>query len=347
VKTNVFWPYSRRAALILAILIWIAVGVGLAIANAVAGWPNDATSGWLPFVVLALGLVPPVLVVLDGFRTSQAKIDLRWVSFDFSGAGVVRESTGIPDNIVAPGEPVSDSAGRHIDAALDKARRSRIVVADLREGDAWWVSRLLVLAAGAVRSRTTEAVVFLGTREETETRRFLGWATPEAVVRAILDNDARYRELYDRAATIERQLEVFGDALRRGGKPVPGVGEHTPRFAHHTDPKHERILLELLAEGDPPNWESVEAVPDRLTEARLDGICGHCLHRKDVIELEAPSTEQTRVLLSGQAPFVAVVRGGGCVGLLRRTDGERFILRELFEQGGNGGAPAREPAAAA
>ena len=89
---NVFWPYSRQTALLLAGLIWIVLGLTLALANAFAGWPNDSTAGWLPFVVLALGLVPPVLVVLDGFRSSQAKIDLRWVKFDFSAAGVVRES---------------------------------------------------------------------------------------------------------------------------------------------------------------------------------------------------------------------------------------------------------------
>lgn len=344
---NVFWPYSRQTALLLAGLIWIVLGLTLALANAFAGWPNDSTAGWLPFVVLALGLVPPVLVVLDGFRSSQAKIDLRWVKFDFSAAGVVRESVGLPDNIVAPGEPVSDSAGRHIEAALDKARRSRILVVDLREGDAWWVSRLLVLATGAVRSRSTEAIVFLGTREETDTRLFLGWATPDAVLSAILQNRADYEELYDLAATIERQLEVFGDTLRGTAAPakrIPGLHKDAPHFAYHTDPRRERILLELLAEGAPSAWGSHEDPPDRLTEARLEEICAHCLHRRDVVELDASSAEQTRTLLSGNAPFVAVVRGGRFIGLLRRTDGERFILRELFEQSRNGSEVASRAA---
>jgi hypothetical protein len=339
---NVFWPYSRRVALLLAVLIWVALGASLAITNAIAGWPNDSASGWLPLVVLALGLVPPALVLLDSFRTSQATVDLRWVKFDFSAAGVVRESAGIPDNIVAPGEPVSDSAGRHIEAALEKARRSRILVVDLREGDAWWVSRLLVLALGAARSRTTEAIAFLGTREETDTRRFLGWATPDAVLRAILENRDDYRKLYELAATIERQLEVFGETLRTTPTAAPpGLHGDTPSFAYQADPRRERILLQLLADGSPSEPGSHENPPDRLTEARLEEIAGHCLHRKDVVELDAPSGEQTRALLSGNAPFVAVVQDGRFNGLLRRTDGERFILRQLFEQGRDGAGERR------
>jgi hypothetical protein len=279
--------------------------------------------------------------VLDGFRSSQAKIDLRWVKFDFSAAGVVPESFGIPDNIVAPGERVGDSGGPQIEAALEKARQNRILIVDLREGDAWWVTRLLVLAAGAVRSRTTEAIVFLGTQEEVERGLFLGWATPEAVLRAILRDRTEYQELYDKASTIERQLEVFGETLRKTPKRPAGLNEETPRFAHHVDPMQERILLELVAEGSPPNWKSPEDPPDRLTEARLGQLLAHSLYRNDVVELEAPNDEQTRTLLAGHAPFVAVVAGRRFKGLLRRTDGERFILRQLFEQGRNGAAKSR------
>lgn len=338
---NVFWPYSRRAAVVLAVVTWIAWGVALAVSNSYAGWPNDSTAGWLPFVVLALGLVPLALVVLDSFRSSQAKVDLRWVKFDFSAAGVVPESLGIPDNIVAPGEPVGDSGGPQIEAALEKARQNRILIVDLREGDAWWVTRLLVLAAGAVRSKTTEAIVFLGTQEEVERGLFLGWATPEAVLRAILKDRTEYQELYDKASTIQRQLEVFGETLRKGPPQPEGLDEETPRFARHVDPMQERILLELVAEGFPPDSKSLEDPPDRLTEARLGQLLAHSLYRNGVVDLDAPNDEQTRTLLAGHAPFVAVVAGGRFKGLLRRTDGERFILRQLFEQGRNGATETR------
>jgi hypothetical protein len=342
---NVFWPYSRRAAVVLAVVTWIALGAALAVSNSYAGWPNDTTAGWLPFVVLALGLAPLVLVMLDSFRSSQAKVDLRWVKFDFSAAGVVHESFGIPDNIVAAGVQVGDSGGPEIEAALEKARQNRILIVDLREGDAWWVTRLLVLAAGAVRSRTTEAIVFLGTREEVDRGLFLGWATPEAVLRAILKDRPDYQDLYEEASTIERQLEVFGKTLRTTSRKPPGLEKEISLFAQrYDDPMQEVILLDLVAGKTPPEWKSYEEPPDRLTEARLEELLAHSLYRNGVVDLEAPNEEQTRTLLAGHAPFVAVVAGGRFKGLLRRTDGERFILRQLFEQGRNGAAETRRPA---
>jgi hypothetical protein len=50
---NVFWPYSRRAALVLAVFIWADLSAALALTNALAGWPSDRTAGRLPFVVRA------------------------------------------------------------------------------------------------------------------------------------------------------------------------------------------------------------------------------------------------------------------------------------------------------
>jgi hypothetical protein len=306
--------------------------VALALTNYYAGWPNESASGWLPFVVLALGLVAPALVLLDSFRRSQAKVDLRWVKFDFSAASVVPESVGIPDNILVSGEQVGDSAGPQIVAALESARQNRILIVDLREGDAWWVTRLLVLAAGAFGSRTAEAIVFLGTREEVDRGLFLGWATPEAVLRSIVRDRPEYQELYEKAMTIERQLEVFGDTIRKRGKPPVGLDPEIQRFARGADLKQERILLDLVARPVGPQGKShYEDPPDRLTKARLEELFGHVLYQDRVVDLDSPSDEQTGTLLAGHAPFVAVVRRGRFLGLLRRTDGERFILRQLFE----------------
>jgi hypothetical protein len=331
---NVFWPYSTRAALGLGIAIWLAAGLVLLLTNAVIGWPDEQTSGWLPYVVLLFGLAPLALVLLDGFRSSRAKVDLRWVKIDFSAATVIRETAGLPDNVVAPGESVIDSAG-HIRAALEKAGDSQILVVDLKDGDAWWVTRLLVLASGAVQRGFTEAIVFVGTREETQTRTFLGWSTPEAVLRSILRDRQTYAERFDRAARIERQLEVFGPAAPTS----KGLDPAVQRFAAYGTPPREHILLELMAAPVPPD-EPLENPPDRVTETRLEHLFAHCLHRNDVIDLTDSSEEQMRVLLSGQAPFVPVARAGRFQGLLRRTDGERFVLRELFEQSTNGVAGA-------
>jgi hypothetical protein len=340
--SNVFWPYSRRAAVVSAVSVWIAAAIALGITNAAVGWPNSATRGWLPLLVVAIGLVPPALVLLDGFRTSRARIDLPWFKVDFSAtvvtAALIRETAGIPENIISPGEQIYDSGGAKIEAALDTARENRILVIDLHDGDAWWVTRLLVLAAGAVRSHTTEAIVFVGTREETEGRVFLGWATPQAVLQAARRARPEYEAIAARAERIERQVDVFG-ALPAGIALDPRL----PEFAGLGTPKPETILMRLMA-GDPE--ARFEQPPDRLTEARLTELLAASIHRRDTIDADATGDEQLRALLAGETAFVAVVRNGRFEGLLRRSEGERMILKRLFEQrdgaaAANGGVPPR------
>ena len=205
--------------------------------------------------------------------------------------------------------------------------------------------RLLVLATGAVRSRSTEAIVFLGTREETDTRLFLGWATPDAVLSAILQNRADYEELYDLAATIERQLEVFGDTLRGTARPRSEFLACTRMRPISPTTRHRdaAILLQPLAEGlRPPGGRMkirrpADGGPSGRDLRPLSPPQGRC--RARLIERR---TNAHAAL--GQRPFVAVVRGGRFIGLLRRTDRERFILRELFEQSRNGSEVASRAA---
>jgi hypothetical protein len=35
------WPYSRRAAVVLAVITWIALVTALAVSNSYAGWPKE------------------------------------------------------------------------------------------------------------------------------------------------------------------------------------------------------------------------------------------------------------------------------------------------------------------
>lgn len=340
--SDVFWPYSRRAAVVSAVGVWVAAAIALGIANAATGWPDSGTRGWLPLVVVAIGLVPPALVLLDGFRTSRARIDLPWFKVDFSAtvvdAALIRDTTGIPENIISPGEQIYDSGGAKIEAALDKARQNRILVIDLHDGDAWWVTRLLVLAAGAVRSQTTEAIVFVGTREETEGRVFLGWATPQAVLEAVRRARPEYDALAARAERIERQAAVFS-VVPAGVALDPRL----PEFVGVGAPRPETILMRLMAA--PPEAQ-LEQPPDRLTEARLEELLASSIHRRDTIDGDAPGDEQLEGLLAGEAAFVAVVRNGRFEGLLRRSEGERMILKRLFDRrngaaAANGGAPPR------
>jgi hypothetical protein len=66
----------------------------------------------------------------------------------------------IADNLGnAPGS-VADSSSDTIIDSLKNAVGNYCVVADLKEGEEWWETRLLVLASGAARLAFPKAVVF-------------------------------------------------------------------------------------------------------------------------------------------------------------------------------------------
>ena len=98
------------------------------------------------------------------------KIDFSQI--DLNRAELKRDSVGLPDNIGVAGPIITDTSPMDIIDALRQALRHEVVVIDLHEGNAWWVTRLLALAAGAVRAQAPKVFVFAG-RLENQDHRFL------------------------------------------------------------------------------------------------------------------------------------------------------------------------------
>jgi hypothetical protein len=87
------------------------------------------------------------------------------VKIDFSQGQITKAAVELPGNIGKPEAAVSDSTPMKIVSAFEVIVENQIVRLDLKEGNAWWVSRLLALCTGATRAGSPEAIVFVGVKE--------------------------------------------------------------------------------------------------------------------------------------------------------------------------------------
>ena len=334
------WPFGTRNALLAALGIWFVVAVILVATRAYLGWPDDKSIRLAALIVVGLGLVPVAFRLLDFAASSRAVLDIKGVKIDFSKVDlarpeVKRETAGIPDNIGVPGPIVSDTTPMNIIATLEEATKNEIVVADLKEGDAWWVTRLLALAAGAVRAGSPNALVFIG-KKASRDHQFLGWAEPKDVVQAILRAKDEYRRRYIKAMRIAKQVIMYGRNEFIPGQPTPiqlhsEVERYTKsnEYADLGEAVTEQILMDQLATIT--GGELLEAPPDRLTLGRLNNLLEHCLHQ-DSIDLVLPKDKQVFRLLDATDLYVALVKEGRYDSMIKKEDGERLLLKELFSR---------------
>ena len=330
------WPYSKRVALIVIPIIWAVAAVMLLVSSQYLGWPDAGSAKITVPIVALLGFFPLGLVLVDFAVSSRAVLDIKGVKIDFSQQERSSQSFGLPDNIGIPGAVVTDSSPMKIIDALEHATQSEVAVIDIKDGNAWWVTRLLALCAGAVRSGCPNAIVFVGMKEGSNGS-FLGWAEPKSLLTAILKDREDYYSTYHHAESIAMQLVAFhGTDLLPNQLQLPGFGptlilhQDVNRYAY--DPEYvklgqasfEQILMDQLAQKH-------ENPPDRLTLGRLNHLFEHCLHR-DVINLSDPGDKQILSMLRAKGDFVALMKQDRYVGLLKAEIGQRVVLEQLFSQ---------------
>src|SRR5262249_11631748 len=255
---------------------------------------------------------------------------------------------------------VVDSTAMEIVAILEAATTNPIVRLDIKEGKAWWVTRLFALSVGAVRLGSPNVFVFIGVKQEAEGS-FLGWAKPSALVRALVAENTRrgpkhvtYGMVYRRAERLTYQVATF---LKPSGEPqpeyaataatttaatpatttattvdsgLPAVSEIS-RYVYrdNSDPhggrsgygaRGEAALEQILL--DQLGAYKLEDEPDQLTLGRLDTLFAHCLYR-DTVDLDWTKDRQLAAFLESSAAYVAVVRRGRYEGLVERAEIER------------------------
>lgn len=342
---NLLWPYGTRSALLSAFIIWVLSAIVFMVSSTYMGWPDVESAKLATLTVVALGLLPIALLLLDFAATRRVAVDIKGVKIDFSQFDleqpeVKRETPGIPDNIGVSGPIISDTSPMDIIKTLKDVSKHEMVVIDLRQGEAWWVTRLLVLSAGAVRAGAPRILVFVGQKASMD-HQFLGWAYSREIMESILRAKNEYRDRYDAAMRISQQVYMYGGEEFLPTRDDPTPVELHPRVRRYTNPAlpdnkqysklgpavAEQILMDQLALSYPGS--SLEDPPDRLTMQRLEDLFGHCL-RKDRVDLRLSKQEQLTALFESAGSYAALVRAKRYESMVNKEDVERMLLRELL-----------------
>lgn len=234
-EAALLWPYSPKAAVLAAPVIWIGLFAVLALLASHLGW-SDTGSRYVLVAALIAGLLPILLCVADKVVSSRAVLDIKGVKIDFSQTQLAASSIVLPDNIGRPEPLVPDSSPMRIVSALETATAHETVRLDLREGSGWWMTRLLALCAGSVRVGSPKALVFVGVKEGVPDS-YLGWASTVALLNALIEDprvhgplNVTYGQVYRRAVWLAKQMAVFSGPPDMADPP------------HMTDPPRSEIV---------------------------------------------------------------------------------------------------------
>jgi hypothetical protein len=334
-KRNLLWPYSKILALAAIPVIVCLFVLLFSLTQRYLDWPGTDFRKELMLLAFLVSFLPMVLILLDFFSNRGAIIDVQGFKIDFGRinldqSDIKRQSFGLPDNIGLSGPIVTDTMPMNIIETLEEATNHEIVVINLKEGNAWWVTRLLALSAGAIRTSSPYALIFIGTKENVPDY-FLGWGKPKNILEAILNDRPAYRLRYNRALQIARQVIMYGDYTLR--PPQVNFPVEVFRYINHPDfaNKGEAVVEQIVMDQLASSPESLENPPDRLTLKRLDDLFGHCLY-KDFIELSGSNEQQMEQVLNSLASYIALVRRGKYDSIIKREAVEQLILKELYQQ---------------
>jgi hypothetical protein len=324
-----FWPFSVRAAVFAAPVIFVLLVAAFAVARGAASWPDKELDGWVLLGIVVLSLVPVLLVILDSVATQGGSLEafgvkIRWAALVSTTAVTVPPRLGVMDGI-----PMRDSASTEILATLRAATQSDVVIVDLERGQAWWETRLLVLCAGAVRRGRPSAVVFVATEHGTQ-KRFQGWATPEEVVHGLLAARDDLRVAYERAAVTARRWELAESPASPGEPPAfpwPRSDMSKQYIVFGGTPGGRNALASEQLLADELGQLEVD-VPNGITVVRLTELLAPYLR---TIALEESADEETWIatVLDTVDPYIAVTRSEQYVGLLPRERALNDIMKGL------------------
>jgi len=327
---GMFWPFSARAAVLVAPATLIGLLILLAILRGTVGWPDRRLDGSLLLGIVVLSLVPVLLLVLNSLATQGGSLEafgvrLRWAEV----ASATTTVTVSPKLGLQEGEPLTDASTARILDTLHSATHHDVALVDLKEGEAWWETRLLVLCAGAARLGRPRAIVFVAT-EEGQEGRFQGWAPPQDLVRRLLAHRVDLREAHDHARAVAAQWDL---AVRSPGSAEPPRlpwDVHSSARSEFVFPYGERFKSEfaderLLAEEV---GHHEEPTPKGITLVRLRELFAPCL-RTSSIDESADDTSWVEAVFQTSEPFIAVTRQRRYVGLMPRERAINDILATL------------------
>lgn len=167
-------PFNPKVSILISIFCLVALFLLLGIFRYTLGWSATDSDSTILIGILIVSLLPIILIIVDKVIERGGKFEYGDFKIDFSKV----ESKSIADitvsaNIGVRGKPVTDSLTTNIVSALRDASANSIVIIDIKDGEAWWETRLLVLLSGAVRLGCPDKIVFVASQSG-KTQHFVG-----------------------------------------------------------------------------------------------------------------------------------------------------------------------------
>lgn len=325
-----------------AILVFVLLLIGFGVLSRFAGWPNE-NDGW-PLVVVAALIVAALPIagrVISYLQQSQASVALPGgFKLDFARAVVETAAGRLPENLVAPGVLLMDTSQQELDRAAETASEQDVIVADLKDGRAWYLTRLFALAGTAVVLGSPKAIVLIGQKGGKELQPG-GWIRPRDLVTALTRADKRYARHWRRAQSYLEHLRLHAD------ESAPPLPPNLPEFfTYHSFYRDigERVIMRILVNQmrfpDPPDPQAaqlgdlrIEADenPPYVTLGELEPKLEPWLVR-DAVELTQAEKDQVKAILQSENDIILALRNGRYDGVIDVRLAERGVLRQVAAQ---------------
>jgi hypothetical protein len=331
------WPFGPRVAVLTVPLMLVSLLLLIAVVRAITGWPGPTADSAVLIGVLVLSLLPVILLLADLLIERGAVLEYQGLKLDLSRMSATGSvSVSVPSNIGVPGRAVNDSSSTEILGTLRAAVDHDVVIVDLHEGEAWWETRLLVLAAGAARRQRPSAIVFTG-KDGGVPGRFQGWAEPAAILGRLLACNDIYRAIYY-AVEAAAQNWALVEPIAWGAAPpcpppqpswIDGLAARYfwMAFDAETGMPNELRFEQLLASELGEKVEQPHAPPG-ISLVRLEELFRPILHKHAIDEAES-SREQLENFFRDDALYIAMTRDGCYQRLIPRRAALNAILKSI------------------
>jgi len=309
----------------------------LAIMKETINWPSEQSDTTILIGVLIFSLLPVLLALLDVFIERGGVIEVKGVKIDLSqvSKGKMKDMP-IPVNIDIRGSLVNDSRPIEIYETLRKATTCDVAIIDLKEGHAWWETRLLVLLAGAERLGKPEKVVFVGTKGGVK-KCFLGWAHPYELLPLLLNEHPQYAISHQKALAASRQWALVESGPNYpipAQLPFPQLDLATDysdmAFDNETGKPNDLLAEQILAMDLVNKMENLET-PKKISISRLKELFEPVLYKKSIDESQSPE-QQINAFFDIGFDYMAITNNKQYSTMVSRLTVLNAILKTMIEQ---------------
>ncbi len=299
------WPFGPRTSIFSAIAILIGLVLIFVALRVTLKLPSQENERMILIGMFLFSLLPIALAIVDVFIERGGVFEYRGIKIDFSkiqkwGGSEITVS----DNIGLPNQPLNSSSMPDILDALEKSMTCDVVIIDLKDGQAWWETRLLVLLAGAVRLKKPEKMVFVG-KDSGIDKCFQGWSHPHELLPYLLKAHPQYLRSYHAAQAAARKRELV-EPVNPVNPTNPGSTPPIPDWmntglvvVHNVNsfdkdglPK-EMLAERLLAYDLGSNVESKEG-SKRVSLVRLEELFRQVLYNESIDESWKPGLQMEK-----------------------------------------------------